>query len=51
MMMLHKRITPLLQSVTDCVMKKHAHSTSCFNPRSKYSHLLHLNINWWPCGC
>ena len=25
MMMLHKRITPLLQSVTDCVVKKHAH--------------------------
>jgi len=24
-MMLHKRTTPLLQSVTDCVVKKHAH--------------------------
>jgi len=24
---------------------------SRFNPISKYSRSLHLNINWWPCGC
>jgi len=22
-----------------------------FHPISKYSHLLHFNIIWWPCGC
>jgi len=26
-------------------------TTSGFNPISKYSHLLHFNIIWWPCGC
>jgi len=25
--------------------------TSGFNPISKYPHLLHLNISWWPSGC
>jgi len=50
MMMLHKRTTPLLQFVTDWVVKRHVHYF-WFNPISKYSHLLRLNINWCPCGC